>query len=94
MDNVSFFDFPDSTEKKIIEGRDWSCMMPSYNRVRLLCLPGVMPGFCRQRPRARTWFFQLLGLHSVSWPGVSAEYVAGMRHKLLHHSCGHSIINL
>ena len=40
MDNVSFFDFPDSTEKKVIEGRDWSCMMPSYNRVRSLCRSG------------------------------------------------------
>ena len=39
MDNVSFFDFPESTEKKVIESQDWSCMMPTYNRVRLLAWP-------------------------------------------------------
>ena len=44
MDNVSFFDFPESMEKKVIEGREWSCMMPSYNRVRPLCWPGCSAG--------------------------------------------------
>jgi hypothetical protein len=40
MDHVSFFDFPESTEKKSIPAAMFSGMMPMCNRVRtLLCAP-------------------------------------------------------
>ena len=49
MDNVSFFDFSESTTKKSIPADIYSGMMPMRNRVRRCCpthSPLVVPSLC------------------------------------------------